>query len=103
MLRGPDHIAIRLGIRRKCLIGTIDIGEAEILLKNRDSVLFAEPDNNAPGDAVQAVIPARSPYFSFFDDKKMGRITGRNKAMRIEHEGFVGTGSGGLDACSNTV
>ena len=72
-------------------------------MPNHNGVVFAQRDDVATGDATEAEIAARSPDFAMADNKKMGRVAGCDKTVRIQHQRFVGTGLGRLNAGGDAV
>ena len=106
-----DFAAINLADGRKARKGTggeglvcaIAFGEREITFKDGDVVSFAQVNNLAARNPAETIIPGRGPNLAFADDKEMRRITGRNKALRIEHQAFIYAGFDGLDTGGHAV
>ena len=84
-------------------VGAIDIVEREVALEDRNAVVAAQADHVAAGDARNAVTARRRPHFAAPDDEEMRRVAGRDEAMRVEHQPFVGAGIVGLDAGGDAV
>ena len=59
--------------------------------------------NVAAGDAAEAVVAGRGPHLALAHDEEMRRVAGRDEAVRIEHQRFVGAGLGRLDAGGDAV
>ena len=70
---------------------------------DRYSVVAADADHVAARDPAQAIIAGRRPHLALADDEEMGRIAGRDEAVRIEHQPFVGAGLRRLDAGRDAV
>ena len=41
---------------------------------------------SAAGDPAEAIIAARGPHLALADDEEMGRVAGRDEAVRVEHQ-----------------
>ena len=57
----------------------------------------------AAGDPAEAIIAGRGPDLALADDEEMGRVAGRDEAVRIEHQRLVGAGLRRLDAGGDAV
>ena len=66
-------------------------------------MLGAQLDDVATGDPAEAVVAGGSPDCAIFDDEEVGGVAGGDEAVRIEHEGLVNAGVGGLDAGHDAV
>ena len=58
---------------------------------------------SAASDPGEAIFAARRPHLAFADDEEMGRVAGRDEAVRIEHQALVGARLGRLDRGEDTV
>ena len=59
------------GAGDKCLVGTINVGQAEIFLAHRDVVLFAKLDHITARNSTEAIVTGGGPDFTLADDEKM--------------------------------
>ena len=87
----------------KRLVRTIHIIEREILFQNRNIVFATEFDDFASRNTVHAVVTRRRPDFALANNKKIGRIAGADKAVRVQHQAFIRTRLASLNHGDNAV
>ena len=93
----------RESARGEGFIGAIAFCQREISLINGNAVGFAQIDNLAARNTAQTIIARGGPNLAFSDDKEVGRITGRHKPLRVEHQPFIRASLDGLDTGRDAV
>ena len=107
----PNRFAVNfgdggLGAESACekgLVGSVGIHEREISFKNRDVICAAQVDDLLTRDAVHAVVAGRGPNRTFANNEEVAGVGGVHKAVRVKHQGFVGTCLFGLKAGNDAV
>ena len=84
-------------------IGTVDIIKRKGFFAHRDASFTAHADDVAARDAGDALFTRGSPNLTTAHDEEVSGVAGGNKAVRIEHQGFIITSIGRLDASRDAV